>query len=222
MTAACGLYSNTQLGLPNPWTPASKTTPIVVYGGASAVGAFTIQFAKKSNLHPIIAVAGRGIPFVEGLIDPGKGDTVIDYRKGDEAVVNGIKEALKGQRLEYAYDAISEKGSYVNIGKVIAPGGRITTVLPTKKEEVPDNIQVTMTYVGSVHKAEKDLGFVFFRLMGRGLQEGWFKPHPYEVVPGGLDGVEQALTNLKNGKASAIKYVFRIGDTPGIRRGASL
>jgi NADPH:quinone reductase len=222
MTAACGLYSNAKLGLPNPWTPASQPTPIVVYGGASAVGAFVIQFARKSNLHPIIAVAGRGTQFVEGLIDRSKGDTIVDYRKGDDAVVNDIKEALKGQKLEYAFDAISEKGSYINIGNVLATGGKITTVQEVKKEELPDGIQLTRTMVGSVHKDEKDLGFVFFRLIGRGLQEGWFKPHPHEVVPGGLDGIEQALTDLKNGKASAIKYVFRIEDTPGIQKGASL
>jgi len=48
------------------------------------------------------------------------------------------------------------------------------------------------------------------------LQEGWFTGHPFEVVPGGLGGVEQALRNLKEGKASAVKYVFRIGETAGI------
>jgi len=59
---------------------------------------------------------------------------------------------------------------------------------------------------------------VMFRFFGRGLQEGWFKGHPYEVVPGGLGGVEGALKNLKEGRASAVKYVFRIGETEGVRR----
>ena len=30
-----------------------------------------------------------------------------------------------------------------------------------------------------------------------------------------MEGVEKALTNLKEGKASAVKYVFKIADTPG-------
>ena len=110
MTAAVGLY--VRLGLPEPWKVGEKDIPLVIYGGASAVGAYTIQFAQRSQLHPLIVVAGAGAPYVETLIDRSKGDTIIDYRKGDEAVVQGIKDALKGKTLEYAYDAVSEKGSY--------------------------------------------------------------------------------------------------------------
>jgi NADPH2:quinone reductase len=32
------------------------------------------------------------------------------------------------------------------------------------------------------------------------------------VVEGGLEGVEEGLRNLKEGKASAVKYVFKIGE----------
>lgn len=49
--------------------------------------------------------------------------------------------------------------------------------------------------------------------MGRGLQEGWFTGHPYQVMSGGLGGVEEALANLKAGKVSATKFVFKIADT---------
>ena len=65
----------------------------------------------KSNIHPIITVAGRAQSHVEKFIDRSKGDTIIDYRNGDEAVVKGLKEALNGQKLLHAFDAVSEKGS---------------------------------------------------------------------------------------------------------------
>jgi len=61
---------------------------------------------------------------------------------------------------------------------------------------------------------------VYSRYLARGLQSGWFTGHPLEIVPGGLGGVEQALRNLKDGKASAVKYVFKIADTEGVK-GAS-
>jgi NADPH:quinone reductase len=51
-----------------------------------------------------------------------------------------------------------------------------------------------------------------FRYIARGLAEGFFKPHPHEVIPGGLEGVEKGLRNLAEGKASAVKYVFKIGE----------
>jgi NADPH2:quinone reductase len=211
MTAAIGLHQ--RLGLPDPWTPAKESIPLVVYGGASAVGAYAIKLACLANIHPIIAVAGRGEKFVEGLIDRSKGDTIVDYRKGDDAVVSGIKDALKGAKLHYAYDAVSEHNSYTNIVQVLEPAGHLTLVLPGKQYEgIPDSVQKTVTTVGEAHKGDKEFAYVYFRYLARGLAEGWFTPHPYEVVEGGLEGVEGGLRNLKEGKASAVKYVFKIGE----------
>ncbi|KAF2263069.1 GroES-like protein [Lojkania enalia] len=216
MTAAIGLHI--RLGLPSHWTPATEPTPLVVYGGASAVGAFAIKLAQKSNIHPIIAVAGHGIPYVETLLERSKGDSIVDYRNGDDAVVQGLKQALAGRKLEYAFDATSEKNSYANICKVLEPTGKITLVLPGKNYEgIPETVQQSITSVGDAHGKQKDFAYAYFRLMARGLDEGWFKPHPAEVVPRGLEGVEMALRNLKEGKASAVKYVFRIAETPGVQ-----
>lgn len=58
-----------------------------------------------------------------------------------------------------------------------------------------------------------EFAYVFFRHFTRGLQLGWFASHPYQVIPGGLKRVEEGLTNLKAGKASAVKYVYKIEDT---------
>lgn len=227
MTAVVGLYA--RLGLPEPWVNESQARKdalaggVVVYGAASAVGAFAVKLLVRSKIHPIIAVAGRGIPFVEGLLDKSKGDVVIDYRKGDEEVVKGIKSAIpSGQKLLYAYDAVSENGSYQNIVKALDPHGNLTVVLPGKKyEEVPETVNRTLTTVGSVHGIPddlKDLGYAWFRLFSLGLKEGWFSGHPYEVVPGGLNGVQKGLENLRDGKASAVKYVYRIEETEGLEK----
>jgi NADPH:quinone reductase-like Zn-dependent oxidoreductase len=211
MTAAIGLHQ--RMGLPDPWTPAKENIPLVVYGGAGAVGAYAIKLAQRANIHPIIAVAGKGEKFVEGLIDRSKGDTIVDYRKGDEAVVQGIKDALKGQKLHYAYDAVSEHNSYTNIVQVLEPTGKITLVLPGKTYEgIPETVEQSQTMVGTAHKEDADYAFIMFRYMARGLAEGWFSPHPHEVVPGGLEGVQKGLENLRDGKASGVKYVFKIGD----------
>jgi NADPH:quinone reductase-like Zn-dependent oxidoreductase len=216
MTAAIGLHCN--LGLPPAWSPVREPTPLVVYGGASAVGAFVIKLAQRAGIHPIIAVAGRGEKFVEGIIDRSKGDAIVDYRKGDEAVVQGIKDALKGQKLEYAFDATSEHNSWHNIVKVLDPKGKLTLILPGKKYDgIPETVQKSDTMVGDAHGARKDFAYLWFRYAARGLDEGWLKPHPVEVVPGGLAGVETGLKNLRDGKASAVKYVFRIAETPGVK-----
>lgn len=238
MTAAIGLYQRLP-NLPLPWSPTTKPTPMIIWGAATAVGAFAIKLAQLSNIHPLICVAGRGIPFAESLIDKSKGDIILDYRQGDDKLLQNLKAAVDkaGGKVEYAFDAVSENGSYVNIGKVLDPqSGHITTLLPVKEEgALPEGVKHHFTYVGAVHDqhppmapkpaeskepaaktGDKDFGFVMFRFFGRGLQQGWFSGHPTEVVPGGLAGVGPALKNLKEGKASAVKYVFRLADTEGV------
>ncbi|KAL1636260.1 hypothetical protein SLS56_001239 [Neofusicoccum ribis] len=215
MTAALGLY--VRLGLPEPWQAAPTPTPLVIYGAASAVGAYAVQLAARSNIHPLICVAGRGAAHVETLIDRGKGDTIVDYRAGAAVVEAGIAAAVPaGAELRHAFDAVSDHGSYVSLGKVLAPGGRLTLVLPFKEYEgIPAHVQQSQTNVGASHKEEKDFAFAWFRLFAKGLGEGWFRAQPQEVVPGGLAGVQKALDDLKAGRASAVKYVFRIADTEG-------
>lgn len=228
MTAAVGLFI--RLGLPQPWTggrqdgeikedsSATQTGPLVVYGAASAVGAYAIQLAKRANVGPIIAVAGRGIAFVEGLLDKSAGDVIVDYRKGNSQVVSDIKAAVKtGAKLRYCFDAVSEHNSFQNVSQCMdEPGSKITLVLPGRDySAIPKHIESSQTMVGDVHGKQTDFGQAWFTLFGKGLREGWFKGHPTTVIPGGLNGVEEGLKNLKDSKASATKYVFRIADTLG-------
>ncbi|KAI8941880.1 hypothetical protein NX059_003076 [Plenodomus lindquistii] len=222
LTAVIGNY--VRLKLPAPWTPATEKIPFLVYGAASAVGAYAIKLAQLSNVHPIIGVAGRGIPFVESLIDKSKGDVIIDYRNGNEAVVSGIKDALQkagAQGLYHAFDAVSENGSHTDVVKVLAPESRVTYVFPLE-HTAPPGFSYPTTYksaefsnVGDAYGENKQQGFIYLRWLFRMMMEGKFAAHPHEVIPGGLAGVSSALQNLKAGKASAVKYVFKIPDTEG-------
>ena len=235
MTAAFGLFQ--RLSLPLPWHPTLTPIPLVIYGAASAVGSFAIQLAQQANIHPLICVAGRGIPHVEGLINKDKGDVVFDYRQGDEELVQNLKSAVEkaSGKLEYAFDAVSEKGSYLNICQVLDhKTGKITLVLPGREYKgIPETIEQSVTSVGAsflgsdsdpwqkktgTATGNEDFAMAFFRYFSRGLQKAYFKGHPYEVVPGGLAGIQSALQNLKDGKASAVKYVFRLEDTEGVPR----
>ncbi|KAF3906792.1 Zeta-crystallin [Arthrobotrys entomopaga] len=237
MTAVIGLYN--KLRLPFPWAPPTKPTPLVVYGAATAVGAFTIKLARLSNIHPIIGVVGRGKDFAEKLIDRSKGDELVDYRNGNEALVNGILAALKKngfEKADYVFDTVSEHGSVVNSLAVLSEKGLITGVLPLNldpkaKDLDPKSIPWKMTSVGYAFETEwddgteekklglppstagRELSYVFMRWAVRGLNEGWFTGHPYEVVKGGLRGVEDGLRRLKEGKTSAVKFVARIAET---------
>ena len=226
MTSAVGLFNSTNLGLPQPWTPAKEPLPLIIYGASSAVGAYAVQLATRSNIHPLICVAGKSTKYVESLIDTSKGDVVIDYQQGEDGTIAAIRKAAGGNKLLYAYDAISEKGSYHLLGKALDAGAKITTVLPVReKDAIPDYVEHSPTHVGSVHgnkssymvnmSDEREFGYIYFRYFAKGLQDGWFKPLPQVVVPGGINGIQEGLKNLKEGKAHGNKFVFRIVDESG-------
>lgn len=180
MTAAIGLFA--RLGLPEPWKADAEAREkgkggLVIYGGASAVGAFAVKLAGKAGIHPLICVAGKGMAFVERLIDKSKGDVVIDYRKGHESVVSEMRAAVpKGEKLLYAFDCVSEKQkrSFDNICEVLDPHGRITVVLPVGQDysSVPDTVVRSSTLVGTVHQKGPDREFAsaWFRLFAMGLK----------------------------------------------------
>lgn len=221
LTAAVSLYAHHRL--PSPWAPAQEPIPFIVYGASTAVGSFAIKLARNSNIHPIIAIAGKGSTYVKSLLDPSKGDTIVEYRNGVDATIKGIRDGLgqAGQSVaRHALDAVIIPQSAEALKKSVIPGGKIDFILPNDLDVTP--ALKSITSVGSVHKQaefedNEELGFVFSRYFTRALQRGSFSGHPYEIRPGGLEGVEDALKDLKAGKASATKYIFRIADTPGLR-----
>lgn len=213
------------LKLPTPWNPATTPTPFLVYGASSAVGSFAIKLARNSNIHPIIAVAGKGTHYVETLLDRTRGDTVIDYRNGADETISQIRAHLKAgnfNEVRHGLDPGIGLPSQKVLTEIVAPDGAIDLVLPSDFDV--GSATKTTTSVGIVHDQGEeaygadgsDLGFVTCRWFTRAWQAGTFEGHPYEVRCGGLEGVEQALKDLKEGKQSAVKYVFRITDTPGL------
>ena len=171
------------------------------------------------------------------MIDPSKGDLVLDYRQGKDNLVQNLRAAVQnaGGKVEYAFDCISEHGSYMNICEVLDhKTGKIALILPgSEYKEIPATIEQHITTVASaqigtdgdpwqkktgMQTGNEEFAMAFFRYFGRGLQRGFFKGHPFEVVPGGLGGIQGALQNLKDGKASAVKYVFRLDETEGVAR----
>lgn len=234
--AALGLFGMLEI-TSGPWAPVPDhiERPLVIYGAAGTVGAYAVKLAKLVSIYPLICVAGHGKSFVRSLID--ETDTIIDYRKGNDHIIDEIRNSLHGRKLEYAFDATSAHGSFTNLSKVLADGGKLTLVLADKRPEIPSRIQQSNTMAGSLWRnlsndtdkdysglgqldfaRGKEFANMFSRLIGCWVREGQLKPHPYQVVEGGLAGVETALKALKDGKNSTMKYVVRIADTPGLEK----
>ena len=215
-TASAGLFEiGGGLGLPLPVQTLHEPLPLAIYGASGNVGAYALMLARKANIHPLICIAGGGGKTIEHLLDRSKGDTLLDYRKGDAAVADGIKSALGGLKLRHGLDTAAKGKSSANIAEAMTEGGKIARVLPAEGD-LPNKVEQVQLSVTTLHAEQKDLGTVLYQLFAIGLQEGWLEPRPYEIVRGGLNGVEQGLKDLKAGKASATKYIFRIDETDGI------
>lgn len=207
-TAVTGLFDS--LSLPTPLQPATEPIPLLVYGASSAVGAYAVKLAKLANIHPIIGVAGAGSEFAKEI----GCDVVVDRRKED--VLEGIKKALNGSPLKHVLDTVAGADSIPHIAKVLDSAGKITVLLPIDKSvSEPLGLDICLSNVGTAHNGspfQKDLATAFYRLASVWLQDGRLQPHPHEVVPGGLKGVEEGLQRLQKGEISAKKLVFRIDE----------
>jgi hypothetical protein len=124
--------------------------------------------------------------------------------------------------VKYAYDAITGSNSFQNISKVLGEDAKLCLVLPNLDfSSIPEYIETSQSAVASIFQKtedgkknlDQDFGFVYFRWFGRALYEGLLTSHPHEIVPGGLQGVQKGLNDLKAGKNRATKYVFEIDKT---------
>lgn len=132
MTLAAAIPLFRRQLLPTPWmrrNANSPPIPLIIYGASSALGCFAIKLAKAANIHPIIAICGGTRSYVSSLLDTSQGDAIVDYRSGAQTMKEGVKEALGGFVARNAFDAISEKGSWIPLSQMVDPnGGHVSVV----------------------------------------------------------------------------------------------
>ena len=129
------------LELPSPLEvigPSDPQRAILVWGGASSVGQYAIQFAKLGGLRVLTTTSPKNIGLVRGL----GADEVFDYR--DEDVVEKIRAAT-GNALDIAIDTISEgKTIEQATGAIGDKGGNVAITLPYESPR-PD-VKVIFSY----------------------------------------------------------------------------
>jgi NADPH:quinone reductase-like Zn-dependent oxidoreductase len=85
---------------------AASSVPILISGGASSVGLYTIQIAKHSGLYVIATASERNFDLVRSF----GADVVVDYRDPAKAAKQ-IREAAPGP-IEHALDCVSTGTSF--------------------------------------------------------------------------------------------------------------
>lgn len=237
-TVAQGLYQSLALPCPIDSQPpqwgdyvksnekgkVEKGEYVLIYGGSTATGTLGIQFAKMSGMR----VLSVNSPHNDELVLSRGAEKTFDYSDAKKCIAD-IKN-YTNDRVRWVFDCISEGSSVEICGGCVsdATGGKITTLLPVKREDIARKEQdvdlahtlaytVTgeeFTFAGQKVPASNDdyeFGKLFWKLTEKLLQEGKVKPHPIEVGNGGLEGVRDALEKMRDGKGpSGKKSVFNI------------
>ncbi|KAK8206787.1 hypothetical protein M8818_004621 [Zalaria obscura] len=218
-TVGQGLYQS--LKLPLPTEPSKEALPVLIYAGATATGSLAIQYAKLSGLKVYTTCSPRNFEFVKAL----GADEAFDYK--DPECGKKIREATKDS-LAHAFDCISEGSSpQICCDAISSKGGKISYLLPVKdtpRKDVETGNTLAYTVTGEgfpfgpaefpPKKEDFEFGAMFWELSTKLFGEGKVKVHRPEVRKDGLKGVFGGLNDMRQGKVSAVKLVYKVEETP--------
>jgi NADPH:quinone reductase-like Zn-dependent oxidoreductase len=207
-----GLYQN--IGLPLPPAKVSEPAWILIYGGSTATGTLAIQFAKLSGLKVVATSSPRNFDLLKKL----GADAVYDYK--EPGVGAKIREATNDS-LKLVFDTIAEGSSPgIAADAISSKGGKYASILYVKqfpRDDVRNTWTLAYTSFGEdysvqfpANQADFEFAARFLAVSEELINSGKIKPHPTEVREGGLEGIMQGLQDLKDGKVSSTKLVYKI------------
>jgi len=201
-------YLHETLDLPSPFEVESgRKRTLLIWGGASSIGQYAIQFAKLGGLHVITTASPKNFDLLKGL----GADEVFDYR--DENVVEKIRAAT-GNALDMAFDTISQGETQKQVtGAIGNEGGKVAAILPY--ENARPDVRVVFSNLPSLLKPESKAKW-YIDLHRKIFATGKIKPNPILILPKGIASVKDGLQYMQEGKVSAQKITFRIADTPHV------
>lgn len=203
-----------------------EPVPILIYGGSTATGILGIQFAKLSGLTVITTSSPRNFDYLKSL----GADAVFDYHTDNDTLAQEIK-ALTKNRLTLAWDCSptpesarlcaqamsdTEKGVYSSL--LQADQNVIKTANPKVDTDWTLGYTAfgeTFSRYGRVFEAkpeDHEFAQMFWEFSSKLLANGKVKVARTAVDQGGsgLEGVLKGLDDLKQGRVSGTKLVYRI------------
>ncbi|KAK4693635.1 hypothetical protein P7C70_g8888, partial [Phenoliferia sp. Uapishka_3] len=213
-TALSGLFSLGLLGssISSPIPHSESGSTVLVWGGASSVGAMAVQIAKLSGYKVVATASEKSWEYVKSL----GADFVVDYKEGEKAVEE-IRRVTQGE-LGLVYDSISYPGSIPLAIKCFgSKGGKMVVDRPgSEKADTGGRTDVEIVYAGAYSLVQDPNLKKAFELLEALLSENKLVYHPMEVLPGGLLGVNVGWRRQRNGEVGSQKLVYRIAETEGL------
>ncbi|KAI8944970.1 putative zinc-binding oxidoreductase ToxD [Xylaria longipes] len=199
---------------------------ILIYGGSTATGTIAIQLAKLSGWNVITTCSPKHFDLVR---DRGA-DEVFDYRIPD--VGQQIFKASNGS-ITRAFDTVNTTSTAKICAAAFSPqsgthhkGDLIYCNLlgmdcPRDDVESIFFLGYSLSGESYIFEAEKfparpeDLQFArkWFPMVEKLLAEGKLKTHPEKVGEGGLLGCLEGMEEMRQGRVSGVKLVYRVDET---------
>ena len=149
-------------------------------------------------------------------------DEAFDYK--DSACSSKIRE-YTADKLKHAMDTISIEASAKTCADALSTAGGIYSALEpidSPRKDVESKSTLAYTAIGEAltdygrpaSMEDFEFSVMFWKLAGKLLEQGKLKVHPPSVRPNGLRGVLEGLQEMREGKVSGEKLVYKIADTP--------
>ncbi|KAG1823602.1 GroES-like protein [Suillus subaureus] len=213
--AVVGLYGNEMgAGLTPPWTESAgdheSKKPIVILGGSSSVGSYTIQLARLSGFYPIITTAS---PSNEELVREYGATHFFDRNLSGKQLKAAISK-VTDRPIRIVYDSISLPETQLVAWELLANNGTLVLTLPASVKEDEGKGRKAIHTFGYPHVPQnEELYRSSWAMVEKWLSEGTIQPNKYEVLPNGLEGIIEGLERLKLGQVSGVKLVAHPQET---------
>jgi len=213
ITPYLGLFKNDPegFGLPNAFTDGrnkSAGRTIVIIGGSSIVGQFTIQLSKLAGISTIITTAS--LKHTEWLKSLGA-THVID--RNTPALTAEVFKITGNQAVKYVYDAISEPETQQAGYDLLASDGLIVITLSDSIKKKVEGKRVSFILGMTSVPQHREMLTPFFDKITSLLEAGDIKTPPVKVLPNGLAGVLDGFKMLQNNQVSGAKLVVHPQET---------
>ncbi|RDL37398.1 Uncharacterized protein BP5553_04831 [Venustampulla echinocandica] len=188
----------------------SEKKGILVWGGSSSIGSSAVQLAKLMGFVVYATASEKHHEYVKSL-----GATrVFDYKSKDvsESIVKAAK--ADGVEIQLGYDAIGEVQPCLNVLEAAKGSGvaKLATSKPIQPDTpTMDGVEVSFISIPADTKVRTEFFHQAFNVwLKEKLETKEFVPSPRaRVVSGGLEGLNEALDELKKG-VSATKLVLEL------------
>ncbi|PYI09801.1 putative zinc-binding dehydrogenase family oxidoreductase [Aspergillus sclerotiicarbonarius CBS 121057] len=214
-TAWLALFSKDCLALDR---AQAKDTSVLVWGGSSSVGLYTMQLASICGFNVLTTCS----PKHSDLVRSYGAKHVFDYK--DQNVAEKIREVAAS--LSHVFDTIGNETSSATASRALRPeAGTLCTVRPGKAntENVASGTRVTDVLVWTAFlkdhaygkfkwpasKDDHELTGELFESLPGWLEKGTVKANNPKVLPG-LDAVAEGFQEYRDGRVSAYKIVYEI------------